>query len=78
MTRKTTTLMLESTVCSGGSAHTVEKMLQEVPGVLRAYVNPVTEAAYVEYDADQCSEADLERAVEAVAVHALRPDATRH
>lgn len=78
MTRKTTTLMLESTVCSGGSAHTVEKMLQEVPGVLRAYVNPVTEAAYVEYDADQCSEADLERAVEAVNVHALHRPSAQH
>jgi len=53
-------------------------MLQEVPGVLRAYVNPVTEAAYVEYDADHCSEADLERAVEAVNVHALHRGATRH
>lgn len=78
MTRKTTTLMLESTVCSGGSAHTVEKILQEIPGVLRAYVNPVTEAAYVEYDADQCSEADLERAVQSAGVHALHPPSAQH
>ena len=77
MTRKTTTVILENAECAGGSAHTVEKALREVPGVLRAYVNPATEAAYVEYDAERCSEADLEVAVESVGVHALRPAAAR-
>lgn len=78
MTRKTTTLMLDSTGCAGGSAHTVEKVLQEVTGVLRAYVNPATETAYVEYDADQCNETDLARAVESVGVNSLNPAVPRH
>jgi cation transport ATPase len=72
MTRKTTTVMLESAECAAGSVHTVETVLLEVPGVSRAYVNPVTEAAYVEYDADRCSEADLERAIESIGVRSLR------
>ena len=77
MTRKTTTVMLESTECAAGSAHTVEKALLSVPGVSRAYVNPVTEAAYVEYDADRCSEADLDGAVESVGIHTLHSAARR-
>ena len=73
MTRKTTTVMLQNAECAAGSAHTVEKALREVPGVLSAYVNPVTEAAYVEYDADLCGDRDLERAVRSVGVQALHP-----
>ena len=77
MTRKTTTVMLENAECAGGSTYTVEKALREVPGVLRAYVNPATEAAYVEYDADRCNETDLVGAVESVGVHPLRPAGAR-
>ena len=73
MTRKTTTVMLENAECAGGSAHTVEKAIREVPGVLRAYVNPATEVAYIEYDADRCKEADLAGAVESVGAHAHHP-----
>ena len=29
---------------------TIERALRRVPGVLDAYVNPVTELAYVDYD----------------------------
>lgn len=74
MTRKTATLMLDSTDDAGGSARTVETALRAVPGVLRAHVNPVTEVAYVEYDAERCDHADLERAVESVAGRAGYPD----
>ena len=77
MTRKTTTVMLENAECAGGSADTVEKAIREVPGVLRAHVNLATEAAYIEYDADRCSEADLETAVESVGLHALHPAEAR-
>ena len=70
MTRKTTTVMLEDAGCLGSSAHTVEKALRDVPGVFRAYVNPATEAAYVEYDGDRCAENDLETAIESTGVHA--------
>lgn len=68
MTRQTTTLMLENAYCLGGTARTLEHALCAVSGVRHAYVNPVTEAAYVEFDADQCTDADLIRAVESVGV----------
>ena len=77
MTRKTTTVMLENAACGGGSARTVEKALLRVPGVSRAYVNPATEAAYVEYDADRCTEDALTGAVESVGVRVLRSSAAR-
>jgi cation transport ATPase len=70
MSRKTTTLMLDNAECTGGAARTVENALRDVPGVLRAYVNQATEAAYVEYDTDRCSEADIDAAVDSARVHA--------
>ena len=66
MTRKATTVILENTGSTRGFARTVEGVLRSLPGVLRADVNSDTEAAYVEYDADRCSEADLEAAVESL------------
>ena len=81
MTRRTTTLMLENAYCLGGSAQTLEQALREVPGVRRAYVNPVTEAAYVDFDADQCTDADLIRVVESLGIKVgrrhSRPDPGR-
>ena len=77
MTRKTTTVMLENAECAAGSAHTIEKALLSVPGVSRAYVNPATEAAYVEYDADRCTEGDLNSAVESVGIHTVHATARR-
>ena len=73
MTRRSATVLLADMGCAGGTAHTAEVALLRVPGVSRAYINPVTEAAYVEYDAESCTEADLVTAVESVgfrAVHA--------
>jgi cation transport ATPase len=82
MTRKTTTITLENAGCTGGTAHTVEKVLGAVPGVMRTYCNPATETAYVEYDADRCTTADLERAVESLGVRTIHtapvPHPARH
>lgn len=75
MTRKTVTVVLEGEECAS-SARAIEAVLGDVPGVLRAYANPVTEAAYVEYDAERCSEAELISAVESLGVRVLKP--TRH
>ena len=72
MTRKTTTLMLEHTESIGGSAFSIERVMGRVPGVLRVYVNPATEAAYVEYDADRCTEEDLTRAVTELGIDTRR------
>ena len=71
MTRRTTTVMLEDARCVADSTQTVEKVLRDVPGVLRAYANPATEAAYVEYDAERCEEADLVRALESLGLRAV-------
>ena len=54
MTRAHTTLPVNPLGCTGTT--TLEKTLRDVPGVLRVYVNPVTEMAYVEYDGDCCDE----------------------
>ena len=54
-----TTLPLTGLGCGGGGARTVEQELARVPGVARVYVNPLTEMAYVEYDAARCSAAEL-------------------
>lgn len=73
MTRKSATLLLSDLECAGSTARTAETALLRVPGVARAYVNPATEAAYVEYDAERCTEADLVTAVESIGVHAVQP-----
>jgi copper chaperone CopZ len=36
--------------CGGGGAANVEHALTRAPGVLRVYVNPATEVAYVDVD----------------------------
>lgn len=36
--------------CGGGGALALERALSKAPGVQRAYVNPLTEMAYIEYD----------------------------
>lgn len=77
MPRKITTIMLEDAARVSGVAPTIEGALREVPGVLHAYVNPSTEAAYVEYDSDRCDEADLDAAVKSVGIQARRPAVPR-
>lgn len=57
-----TTVPLSSLGCGGGSRMLVERALLAVPGVLKAYVNPVTEMAYVEYDSTQCGEPQIRAA----------------
>ena len=63
-----TTLMLADAYCLGGTAHSLARALRNVPGVTRVYVNPATEAAYVEFDADVCTDDDLVHAVESLGV----------
>lgn len=77
MTRKSATVLLSDMNCAGGTGYTVEAALLHVRGVSRVYVNAVTEAAYVEYDAEQCAESDLITAVESVGVRAMQPARSR-
>ena len=48
----------------GGGALTAERVLSRAPGVVRAYVNPLTEMAYVEFDPMTTSTATLAAAIE--------------
>lgn len=44
------TLPIYGLGCGGGGALAVERTLSKTTGVRRAYVNPLTEMAYIEYD----------------------------
>jgi copper chaperone CopZ len=59
--------------CGGGGALTVDRQLARIPGVVRAYVNPATETAYIEYDTTQVDPKELAAAVERVGFHAGTP-----
>jgi copper chaperone CopZ len=71
MRRATTTMFLNDLGCAGGSALSLARELERLPGITRVYVNPVTETAYLEFDADRCSEADIVRAAEPLGIHAV-------
>jgi copper chaperone CopZ len=49
-----------------GGAQTVERALEGVPGVIRAYTSPDTEMAYVEYDPIRVGLRELKGAIESV------------
>ena len=57
----------------GGGALTAERALARTPGVLRAYVNPATEMAYVEFDYSTTTTKELARAVADAGLHSGEP-----
>ena len=67
------TLSIYGLSCGGGGALTAERALTKRPGVLRAYVNPATETAYVVYDPARVTPSDLIAAVESVGLRAGEP-----
>jgi cation transport ATPase len=50
MKRERITLPIYNLGCGGGGALAIERTLTKAPGVVYAYVNPLTEMAYVEFD----------------------------
>jgi copper chaperone CopZ len=50
----------------GNGSKTVERALEGVPGVIRAYTSPDTEMAYVEYDPIRVGLCELKGAIESV------------
>ncbi len=66
MARARVTLEIIGLSCGGGGALTVERALARVPGVVRAYVNPATETAYVSYETTQVEPETLVAAIERV------------
>lgn len=44
------TVLFAGLRCAGSERYTIERALKRVPGVVDAYVNPVTELAYIDYN----------------------------
>ncbi|HEX7949568.1 MAG TPA: heavy metal-associated domain-containing protein [Candidatus Limnocylindrales bacterium] len=59
--------------CGGAGASTIERELAATEGVLRVYVNPATETAYVDYDPGETDSWTLGRAVEKAGYRAGQP-----
>lgn len=75
MARQIATPLLED--MSGQSPHAIERTLTRMSGVIRAYVSPVVETVYVEYDGDRCTTTDLLRAIESLGMRASVPSSDR-
>lgn len=67
------TLPIYGLICGGGGALTVERSLARTSGVVRAYVNPFTEMAYVEYDPEFVDPGRLAEVVKRVGLRAGEP-----
>ena len=67
------TVPIYGLACGGGGALIAEHALARVPGVRRAYVNPLTEMAYVEYDPAIAEPAGLVTALESAGLRAGEP-----
>jgi len=72
--RARVTLPIVGLACGGGGAFAVERTLQQTPGVVRAYVNPATEMAYVEYDPARTDQSALERVISSLGYRAVVAD----
>ena len=59
--------------CGGSGAITIERELASTDGVLRVYVNPATETAYIDYDPAETDAWVLARAIERAGYRAGRP-----
>ena len=59
--------------CGGAGATTIERALAASDGVVRVYVNPATETAYVYYDPSKTDPQVLAQAIEDAGYHAGRP-----
>ncbi len=56
--------------CGGGGALTLERALGRLAGVIRVYVNPATEMAYIEYDPEKVAWESLEAVFQACGLKA--------
>ena len=73
MNRARVTLPILGLTCGDGGGAMVERALEESPGVLRAYANPATEMAYVEYDPEQTDLDALQEAIEQAGYRTILP-----
>lgn len=59
--------------CLGSGALIVERALAQEPGVIRVYVNPATQMAYVTYDSKQINSERLIAAIKRAGFHVDQP-----
>lgn len=64
MSTKHMTIEIIGLSCGGGGSLAVERELARLPGVVRVYVNALTELAYVEYEDGRAIGDQLVMAVE--------------
>ena len=62
--------------CLGSGALIIERALAQAPGVIHVYVNPATEMAYVQYEADRCTPSALRVAIARAGFRAGEPVAS--
>lgn len=72
------TLAVHGLGCGGGGALDIERALAATPGVNRAYVNPLTEMAYIDFDPSVCGPDALVRAVQRAGFSASERDLHVH
>lgn len=84
MTSQRISIPVYGLACGGGGALTVERALRRLPGTIEVYVNPATQEAYVEFDADRVTVEDLCKGIrhcgfrpESPALDNTRPQITR-
>ena len=63
MDRQSVIIPVFGLTCGAGGMSSVERALLRMSGVVEAYGNPATEAAYVTYDPSLVSVAELRRAI---------------
>ncbi len=63
--------------CGGAGATTIERELAATNGVVRVYVNPATETAYIDFDPTETNAWALGRAIERTGYQAGRPVGAR-
>lgn len=72
-TRRRVTIPIGGLGCLGSGALIVERALAQAPGVIRAYVNPATEMAYVTYDDRLVDRDRLITVIEEAGFHVEQP-----
>lgn len=78
MQRERITLPIYNLGCGGGGALAVERALAKVSGVTQAYVNPLTEMAYVVYDSALANANDLRGVIDRMGYGAPRAEVGQH
>ena len=67
------TVPMVGLACAAGEARTLERVLQQTPGVTSVYLNPVSDTAYIEYDPRITDPVRLRSAVRAAGFRAEGP-----